>query len=42
MWEVRGNDWRRLTDSERAWHDALLEAARVYDCDGNEVSDGMS
>ncbi|MET7402660.1 hypothetical protein ABZS66_55190 [Dactylosporangium sp. NPDC005572] len=40
MWEVRGNDWRRLTDSERAWHDALLEAARVYDCDGNEVVDG--
>jgi hypothetical protein len=39
MWEVRGDDWRRRTDSERAWHDALVEAARVYDRDGEEVDE---
>jgi hypothetical protein len=27
MWEVRGDDWRACTDDERAWHDALVEAA---------------
>lgn len=39
MWEVRGDDWRAHTDEERAWHDALVEAARVYDADGNDVTD---
>lgn len=39
MWEMRGDDWRRRTDSERAWHDALIEAAPVYDRDGNEVDE---
>ena len=39
MWEVRGGDWRATTDVERAWHDALVEAALVYDGAGNLVDE---
>jgi hypothetical protein len=39
MWEIRGDDWRACTDGERAWHDALVEAAPVYDRDGNPVDE---
>jgi hypothetical protein len=43
MWEVRGDGWRACTDLERAWHDALVEAALVYDRAGNLVDeDGRS
>jgi hypothetical protein len=39
MWEVRGDDWSPGSDEERAWCDALFEAARVYDDDGRDVTE---
>jgi hypothetical protein len=34
MWEVRGDDWRRKA-GETALYNQLVEAAPMYDSDGN-------
>jgi hypothetical protein len=36
MWEVRGNDWK-LKTGEPQIHDELIESAKVFDVDGNEI-----
>lgn len=36
MWEVRGDDWR-LKSGEDEMYNRLVEAAPMYDSDGNVV-----
>lgn len=38
MWETRGNDWR-LKRGEPDLLDELMEAARTFDGEGNELAD---
>jgi hypothetical protein len=36
MWEVRGDDWQ-LKSGEAELYDRLIEAAPVYDAEGNAI-----
>ncbi len=38
MWEVRGDDWR-LKTGEFELYDQLVDAAPVYDSEGNVIDD---
>lgn len=38
MWEVRGDDWR-FKCGETDIDKELMESAKTFDCDGNEISD---
>lgn len=36
MWEIRGDDWR-LKDGESEFYDQLVEAAPMYNREGNRI-----
>lgn len=39
LWEVRGDFWRKVTDEEWAFYNDLNDQSRIYDEDGNDVTE---
>jgi hypothetical protein len=39
MWEVRGDNWREVTEEDWEFYDKLDDEAKVYDEEGNDVTD---
>lgn len=39
LWEVKGDDWREVSEEERKWYQDLEERSRIFDENGKDVTD---